>query len=291
LLVALIGLGATCLAHAAGGRATVAVVPFDNKAGINPVTVDTLVDMITTAIVKSQKFEVIERDAIGRLMDEQNFGASGAVEAESAAKMGKIKGADFLVIGVVTEAGASAKATAAYGVVTEKSSVSLAIDIRFAESTTGQTRFAETFRETRGGVSFQTDSSGTFSVTQGPGGEMARALIDKIVAKILIAVYPPKIVKVETDSGNVILNYGDVLMTPGDEWVVMSLGEELVDPDTGESLGSSETKTGKIQITRADAKVSHAVIVDGTAAVGDVCRREAKKPSSAAPPRKKVDPF
>jgi curli biogenesis system outer membrane secretion channel CsgG len=291
LLLGVLVLGAL---PAQAQRAKVGIVPFTDKVGINTATTDTLVDMLTTALTKSQKFEVVERNALERLVAEQNFGASGAVDPNSAARMGKMSGADYLVIGVITEAGASVNATAAYGVVTQQSAVTFAIDLRFVDSETGATKLAETFRETRTGFSIDGAGSETFSLSVGPGGEMARALIDNITEKIAISVYPPKVVKVNGDTGECILNYGEAVFEPGDIWDTYTQGEALVDPDTGESLGMAESKTGSIEIISADLKTSQARIVSGTVSQGDACKfpkSVKKRNSGGGATRQKVDPF
>ncbi|HBK68897.1 MAG TPA: hypothetical protein DDZ91_09670, partial [Firmicutes bacterium] len=62
-------------------------------------------DELVTALLNltPQKFRVMEREQIQRVLEEQEFGASGLVDASSAAKIGKILGVQFLLIGKVTE--------------------------------------------------------------------------------------------------------------------------------------------------------------------------------------------
>jgi hypothetical protein len=45
---------------------------------------------------------------------------------------------------------------------------------------------------------------------------------------------------------------------------VYSLGEELIDPDTKESLGHEEVKVGKVKITQVNPKTSQAQILEDT---------------------------
>lgn len=58
----------------------------------------------------------------------------------------------------------------------------------------------------------------------------------------------------------------------GDTYDVFALEDEMVDPDTGESLGFSELKVGRIQITRTLAKYSKSDLIGGAARKGDICR-------------------
>ena len=71
---------------------------------------------------------------------------------------------------------------------------------------------------------------------------------------------PIKVIKVQKD-GVLILNYGDIFLKPGQQLVAFEVGESFVDPDTGEVLGSEEMEIGRVEITRAEAKFSRAVVV------------------------------
>src|SRR5690554_6910562 len=56
-------------------------------------------DVLVTSMLNlsPKRFRLIERDQIDRVMEEQNFGASGRVDTKSAAAIGKILGVQFLV--------------------------------------------------------------------------------------------------------------------------------------------------------------------------------------------------
>jgi curli biogenesis system outer membrane secretion channel CsgG len=58
--------------------------------------------MLTTALVNSNRFLVLERDVLDEALREQDLGASGRVRADTAAPIGEIEGAELLVIGAVT---------------------------------------------------------------------------------------------------------------------------------------------------------------------------------------------
>jgi hypothetical protein len=72
--------------------------------------------------------------------------------------------------------------------------------------------------------------------------------------------------------GKVIKMKGDTVFTnigkrnglsQGDSFTVFSPGEEMIDPDTGENLGSDRTEVGKITITSVKDKFSKASILSG----------------------------
>jgi len=50
----------------------------------------------------------------------------------------------------------------------------------------------------------------------------------------------------------------------GETFNAYALGEELIDPDTKESLGREEVKVGKVKITQVNPKTSIGEILDDT---------------------------
>jgi len=87
-----------------GPKARIAVAHFDAKAAKIPQSVaDGLSDMMATALVNTNRFIVLERDALSDIIKEQNLGASGRVNPKSAPPIGQIEGAELLVMGAITE--------------------------------------------------------------------------------------------------------------------------------------------------------------------------------------------
>lgn len=61
-----------------------------------------LKDMLTTALVQTKRYRVMERQQLGSVMSEQDLGASGRAKQSTAAPIGQIEGAEILVVGAVT---------------------------------------------------------------------------------------------------------------------------------------------------------------------------------------------
>ena len=101
-----------------------------------------MADMLTTDLVKSGKYVVIERQEIARILDEQKLGQAGLVTQQSAAQMGKLLGVELAIMGAVTEFGSKRGGTGGrikgIGVGVSKQSASVAIDVRFVNTTTGE---------------------------------------------------------------------------------------------------------------------------------------------------------
>ncbi len=64
-------------------------------------------DVFVTELVKSGKFRVIDREALGAIMREKNLALSGDVDPSTAVKAGKLLGVKYLLAGAITEYGAS----------------------------------------------------------------------------------------------------------------------------------------------------------------------------------------
>ena len=88
-----------------GPRAKIAVAHFDVKAAKAYGEIGTgLREMLVTALVNSNRFRVVERQALDAVMQEQELGASGAAASgQSGAQRGQIKTADIIVTAAVTE--------------------------------------------------------------------------------------------------------------------------------------------------------------------------------------------
>lgn len=70
-------------------------------------------DMLTTALFQSNRYIVLERESISDVLLEQEFSASGRVGETSRIPVGRIEGAELLVIGAIT--GFDAAATGGVG--------------------------------------------------------------------------------------------------------------------------------------------------------------------------------
>ncbi len=141
-------------------------------------------DMLTTAMVQSKRYRVLERQNLGSLQKEMALGSSGYTDKTGVQK-GKIKGADLMVMGAITgwEPGTSGaggggggglfgKAGAIFGAVKggyKKSS--MAMDIRIVDTHTSEVLAATRVE----GVAKDVNLGGALAGFGGSGG-MAGAL-------------------------------------------------------------------------------------------------------------------
>jgi curli biogenesis system outer membrane secretion channel CsgG len=130
-----------------GPKARIAVARFENKASgnwYNHQIGDGMADMLATALVNSNRFIVLERKQLGDILGEQNLGASGRVSQATAARIGKIEGAEILVVAAVTEfednaSGGSGSGSNIFGAIAGAlQSTHMAIDLRLIDTTTSR---------------------------------------------------------------------------------------------------------------------------------------------------------
>lgn len=91
--------------------------------------------------------------------------------------------------------------------------------------------------------------------------ELARELAEKIAQRTASVIYPAKVL---AKTGQIVtLNRGDGTgIEAGQIWEVFAVGEEMIDPDTGISLGSEEISIGSVRVRRVNPKFSQAVIIE-----------------------------
>jgi curli biogenesis system outer membrane secretion channel CsgG len=267
-----------------GPKKRLAVLDFDNKvvnrwwdrsANIE----ERLTEMVITELVNTEMFIIVEREAIQKVIREQDFGHSGRVREGTEAKIGNILGAQVLVKGAVTEfsqkdsgggGGIKLKGIALGG---KSSTGHVAIDIRLIDSATSQilqSHRAEGKIKDKGiiaagamkGVAF---GGGSFKKTS--LGKATREAVKKagmyITEKMEDQIWSSKIIKAE--AGRVYISGGaDMNINNGLSLTVYAIGEELIDVDTGINLGQTITKAGTVRVVQVEKKFSIAEIVEGS---------------------------
>ena len=99
----------TAPARAQDARPGIAVLPFDNSGsyGQDKENFDALqkgiADMLISELAANPAARVVEREQIQSLLDEQHLGATGQVDAQTAAKIGKLVGARYIITGTFVD--------------------------------------------------------------------------------------------------------------------------------------------------------------------------------------------
>lgn len=96
-------------ARAQDTRPGIAVLPFNNGGSYGKDKEDFqalqqgIPAMLTTELSANPAARLVDRDAIGKILDEQKLAKDGSVDAATAAKVGKLVGAKYMIMGTFTD--------------------------------------------------------------------------------------------------------------------------------------------------------------------------------------------
>lgn len=236
-----------------------------------------IAEMMVTALSETKKYTLIEREKLEAVLDEQKLGASGAVTAQTAAKIGRLLGAQYIITGAVTEFGVKDSKIGVGGLEkvlpfgggakVAKNTARVSIDVRAIDTTSAQIVAAAKGEGSKSSAEFSGDLSIAPSFDFGKEGfdetiigKAARKAVDD-VAKELSKKFDesgPSAVKIIKITGSQIyINSGGADgEKEGHVYGIYRTGEEMIDPDTGESLGSEETKVGTAKVVKVTPKYS-----------------------------------
>ncbi|HAU38217.1 MAG TPA: hypothetical protein DCX07_10955 [Phycisphaerales bacterium] len=83
---------------------SVAVLPFEDAPGeYGQRSGMAVCGLVTNELTNSGKFRIVERSRLKSIVDEQNLQATDLIDAQTAAKVGKVLGVDAVVIGSVNQ--------------------------------------------------------------------------------------------------------------------------------------------------------------------------------------------
>lgn len=230
-------------------------------------------EMLTTALVQTARFELVERNKIDAAIREQKLGMVGVIDDATAAEMGQILGAEYMVLGSVTSA--ARKRTDKFGYILVETVVG--VDVRAVHSTTGKILLSETAEGLSSGKEIR-DADGR--LVQGvleddaAFAQAARDAVDQVSAKI--AGLSPLIgFVVLANGGELTIDLGDASgVAAGDRFVVFRLGEEILHPVNGTRLGWKKEILQELEIDRTQKQMSTGTVVksvkDAEAAPGDL---------------------
>ena len=281
-----IGLGILSLAlvpaivSAQEGKATLAVssikptpslaasVKPDKKPSLNRI-VESLDSQLIDRINATRKFDVVGRSDLSDIIKEQDLGASGNVDAKTAAKAGKLTGAKYLLVTTVDDfQDYVEKATfEGTGRSATKRVFRFSVVGKIYDSSTGKLLESANF-QTGNDAFKQIQEERNYSVKDGELSDemmvaVSRDMAQRIANHVADVIFPAKVL-IKRDN-EVTINRGEGGgVAVGDTFNVFALGEELIDPDTKESLGREEAKVGKVKITQVNPKTSTAQIMEDT---------------------------
>ena len=253
--------------------------------------------IVVDVLNRTGRYRMVEREgkALQSVLTEQDLGASGRVAQPSAAKVGKILGAEYLVQVVVTNyepgtsgkdigvGGLARKVPLLGGVKLKNRKGQVGMNFRLIDAETSEILFTKQIESTikESGLAFGGAGWTGAAVLGGFMSSYSKTPIGQaVIAGINEGVY--ELVKqigsgsaqgsiVKADASQVFVNLGAGSVEPGEVLKVMVKGEELIDPETGISLGGDDSYVGDIEVVSVKEKFSIArpVTVSQTLNRGD----------------------
>lgn len=193
--VGLVGLTLLAMGSIAVAKPVLGVAEFKNETGAGWWSRGVgweLSGMLANELAATGAFRVVERNKLEAVLREQDLGASGRVRQDTAAQMGQLTGAGYIVLGTVTSYQENTKSTGGgisfkgIGVGGKKTEAYLSVDLRVVNSDTGEIEYVRTIqgRSSGGGINLSAYRSGfggnLSNYEKTPAGEAIRAALIEI---------------------------------------------------------------------------------------------------------------
>jgi curli biogenesis system outer membrane secretion channel CsgG len=215
---------------------------------------------LTEALAQTHRFTVLDRDSNAEINSEIELIQSGMAKPSDTARLVQQLATDLIVIPTIERfeylrherhLRMSDRVLASY-------SGGGRLGFQVVNATTGQIVLSQSFdyavpatAPTTLGTSVDGSSLST---------RMMDALDRKIIAAILQSTYPPSILQLH--GNQVVINQGEEAVTPGATYRVVQLGDPVIDPQSGLSLGPTEVPCCTVTIDRVTPKLSYGHIVE-----------------------------
>lgn len=244
-------------------------------------------DLLTNALVKDGTYIVLERSKIEQILQEQNLGASGRVDASTAAQIGKILGADAVIIGTITQfnveqsrSGGNIGGFLGIGGSREKNKAIVQVNSRLVSTTTGEILAVAEGEgkadKSGGGFSLRglsgstsTDNVDTLLSTAAESA-IAQMSGELVTANNKLATLPsviPTVSAIVADiTGNLItINKGSESgFRTGMNLSIERVVKEVKDPQTGKVLRSITSPVGRVELIEVSNGYATGKIVSGS---------------------------
>lgn len=228
------------------------------------VLTSSLIADIENAIRNGRKFELLTRraDALAEIRKEQAFAKSGLAAGDAAAE-GQLSNAQSIVKVTVESFSFGRSATKIpnlEGKYKVQDSASIALNVQILDTTKGTVT---------GAFPVKASSASGTSIRNGVGGA-SKSILEQTMAKaagnlanqLSDTIFPITVIQVK--GKRIWVNRGnDSGMKMGERFIVFEPGEDLIDPQTGENLGSAEMEVAEAKVTRINPKVTVLEVTKG----------------------------
>jgi curli biogenesis system outer membrane secretion channel CsgG len=232
-----------------------AQLPMGDKMVPSAEVAATLQQRISDALVQTGRFAVLDRDFSPEIAQELNMISSGQAPSAELSKLSQAASADIVwsahVSGFAYNRHARALKTSDRELVSYSGGWS--ISQKLVNVATRQVMTSDSLRG---------QAPSTEPTTLGTGvdsgrvmADMSDELVKAVVGSILQRTFP--LMVVARDGTNVVLSQGGQAVREGARYAVVSMGNEMKDPQTGQSLGRMESPCCELVIDRVTPNLSY----------------------------------
>ncbi len=234
----------------------------------------------------SRRFTVVEREKLEMVMKEQGLAAAGAVDPQSAAKVGQILGVKYIITGGIDKFAINTTKGGFGGIGGSSTNAEASISLRFIDSTTAERVVAiSADGNVRKGGGFVKGASLSRDDEWGIASEAIEKASEELVKKLMAGNTLERVSEaagggggvdmrvIKSDGATAYINVGRTAgIKVGDKFTIHRKGEDLIDPATGMNLGSTEKQVGTAEVIEVQDRFS-IVKVTGEATAADVIKK------------------
>jgi len=280
-LTVLVGGLATVPVSAQGAKPRVAIMNFENNSTWswwgNNLGAAAAAEL-TTQLVQSGQFTVIERAQLEVILSEQDFWASGRIDAATASKIGQLLGVQLVFAGSITQFSVERRSIGFRGIGGSFSNAETVLDVRLINADSGEILMtAEGQGNKRMGGGYFRGASAEQTFDEGAAQEALRPAVENVVAAVarrageFASLQPPMPVSqiVGEREGAFYINRGqNAGVTVGQQFAVSRVVDEIRDAN-GQVLDRVVDQVGRVEVTQVLSQSAIVKVIEGEAAVND----------------------
>jgi curli biogenesis system outer membrane secretion channel CsgG len=246
-------------------------------------------DLLTNKLVDGGSYTLVERSRIQAVLQEQNLGASGRIDASTAAQVGRILGVDAVIIGSITRYNLSERRSGLniLGVGSNRTRYTADVEITARLISTGNSEILATAQ----GTGQAEQRSGGFMVSGIVASGSDNANSDQLLSDAAQTAVDQLATTLNEKAGTIAsqsgVSIGAVVADVTGNMVILNRGtqdgfqvgmtlsvervaREVKDPTTGAVIRTVTEPVGRIELTSVDTRSSEGRVVSGAGLrVGD----------------------
>ena len=250
---------------AEAAKKTVAVMPLENVSGYTEGRVaEIMTEELTSALYQSGRYTVIERNQLAKALGEIGFQMTGAVDQSKAVQVGKMLGAQMVIIGKITNASVDLNTTS---VITKWAGAikgKVAVNYRFIDVQTGEIKY---MGDADGSEPGNTKENAIYKACKETAQNILKDMVVNVKARIADVTGDVVYIDAGTEGG---FKVGEVLSV---------VRETTPIEINGKIVGMKEITVGTAKVTEVHDEYSVCKITAHTDVIkkGDVVKRVQKK--------------